>query len=189
MSYVVTIEGSPCGSPRSAALLDYTNHLVRRCGAQAKAIPVRNLPAEDLLHARIGSEAIQNARALIDRGEGVIVMTPIRKSSYTGVLKAFLDLLPQDALAGKTVLPVATGGSCGHLLALDYALKPVLAALGACSVLRGVYITDSQIQFAHGGAVILDEDVDLRLKGALDELVAAIRTPAGPELVEDGYGI
>ncbi len=61
----------------------------------------------------------------------VVVATPIYKAAYTGGLKALFDILPQSALRGKTVLPLATGGSPAHLLAIDYALKPVLSALGA----------------------------------------------------------
>ena len=34
-----------------------------------------------------------------------------------------------EALSHKVVLPIATGGSIAHMLAVDYALKPVLAAL------------------------------------------------------------
>lgn len=45
------------------------------------------------------------------------------------MLKVFLDLLPQFALQGKLVLPMATGGSPNHMLALDYALRPVLLGL------------------------------------------------------------
>jgi len=73
-----------------------------------------------------------------------LVATPIYKAAYSGLLKSFLDLLPQDGLRGKTVLPLATGGSTAHLLALDYALKPVLGALGARHILDSVYATDAQ---------------------------------------------
>ncbi|MDQ0896682.1 NAD(P)H-dependent oxidoreductase [Paenibacillus sp. V4I7] len=62
------------------------------------------------------------------------------EASYTGVLKAFLDLLPQKGLECKVVLPLAVGGTISHLLAIDYALKPVLSALGARNILQGVYV-------------------------------------------------
>ena len=57
-----------------------------------------------------------------------------------------LDLLDEKALAGKVVLPIATGGSPAHLLALEYGLKPVLSALGARHILAGVYATDKQVR-------------------------------------------
>ena len=43
------------------------------------------------------------------------------------------------------VLPLATGGTVAHLLAVDYALKPVLNALKAQEILHGVFADDSQV--------------------------------------------
>ncbi len=55
-------------------------------------------------------------------------------------LKTLLDLLPERALQGKVVLPLATCGcTLAHLLAVDHALKPVLSALKAQEILHGVF--------------------------------------------------
>ena len=64
--------------------------------------------------------------AQVANAQLIVVATPVYKAAYSGLLKVFLDLLPQTALAGKTVLPLATGGSPHHMLALDCALRPVL---------------------------------------------------------------
>ena len=96
------------------------------------------------------------AVASVHAADVVVVATPIYKAAYSGLLKTFLDLLPQDALRGKTVLPLATGGSAAHLLALDYALKPVLAALGARDILDGVFATDAQLVRAEAGRLRAD---------------------------------
>lgn len=50
----------------------------------------------------------------------MVFATPIYKAAYSSVLTAFFDILPQHALAGKSVLPLATGGSAHHMLAVDY---------------------------------------------------------------------
>ena len=76
----------------------------------------------------------------------MLISTPVYKASFAGGLKAVLDLLDEKALAGKVVLPIATGGSPAHLLALEYGLKPVLSALGARHILAGVYATDKQVR-------------------------------------------
>ena len=75
----------------------------------------------------------------------MVVATPIYKASFSGALKTLLDLLPERALDGKVVLPLATGGTVAHLLAVDYALKPVLNALKAQEILHGVFADDSQV--------------------------------------------
>ncbi|MBV8882973.1 MAG: NAD(P)H-dependent oxidoreductase, partial [Chroococcidiopsidaceae cyanobacterium CP_BM_RX_35] len=97
------------------------------------------------------------------------------KAAYTGLLKAFLDLLPQEALRGKAVLPIATGGTIAHLLAIDYALKPVLSELKARHVLGGVYALDKQLQLQADGSLLVDEEIDQRLKHSLRDLVEAVQ--------------
>jgi len=103
--------------------------------------------------------------------QGVLIATPIYKAAYSGQLKLFLDGLPPDALRDKPVLAIATGGSPGHLLAIDYALKPVLSALGARTIVDAVYATDSQLRpdgdkgFSADGALLerLDQSLELLL--------------------------
>jgi FMN reductase len=78
----------------------------------------------------------------------------VYKAAYTGLLKSFLDLLPQYALAGKTVLPLVTGGTPAHVLTVDYALRPVLASMGA-HVGQGYFLLDQLISVGSGaGATI-----------------------------------
>jgi FMN reductase len=81
----------------------------------------------------------------VAEADAIVIATPVYKASYTGILKAFLDLLPQDGLKDKLVLPLATGGSQSHLLALDYALRPVLQALDARQVFTSIYATSQQL--------------------------------------------
>jgi FMN reductase len=114
-------------------------------GHRTVALQVRELPAQALLRADAMDPAIAHAVARVRDAEAIVVGTPIYKASFSGVLKAFLDLLPQDGLAHKLVLPLATGGSQSHMLALDYALRPVLASLAPRHVLPGIYATPEQL--------------------------------------------
>lgn len=105
----------------------------------------------------------------------MIVGSPVYKASFSGVLKAYLDLLPQKALAGKPVLPLFIGGSIAHLLAIDYALKPVLSALGARYQFGGVYAVESQVARLPEGRFRLDEELAGRLSQAVFDLSSVIR--------------
>ena len=82
-----------------------------------------------------------------------------------------MDLLPQTALKGKAVLPLATGGSPHHMLALDYALRPVLQSLGARHILPGVYATDAQVTLTPEDAYVIQPDIEARLDEAVSTLV------------------
>ena len=79
-------------------------------------------------------------------------------------------MLPQRPLDGKLVLPIATGGSPAHLLAIDYALGPLLSALGAHHTLQGVYIVESQVTY-DARTIQLDPAAEERLNAALQHLV------------------
>jgi FMN reductase len=167
---VITIAGSPSSSSRSAAVLEYARQVIARHGIRTRALNIRDLPPEDLIYGRVDSPAILEWVTLLNQARVVIIATPVYKAAYSGVLKAFLDLLPQQVLAGKLVLPIATGGSPAHMLAIDYALRPVIAALGAQHILQGVYIIDSQIQLGNG-LIQLDPTIELRLDSALQYLI------------------
>jgi FMN reductase len=172
MPDVIAIGGSPSLYSKSSALLGYTRHFLETQGLSTELIEVRELPAEALLLAQVDNPVIQSRLRLVAQASAVIVATPVYKAAYSGILKAFLDLLPQNALAHKIVLPLATGGSAAHTLAIDYALKPVLAALGARQFLNGVYFTDSQIQTnANFQDFQLQAEAEERLHSSLQELV------------------
>jgi FMN reductase len=86
----------------------------------------------------------------------VVVSTPIYRATYSGLLKVFFDLLPQDALAGRVAIPIATGGGPGHVLAVDHGLRPLLASVGALVTATGVYGTDAQFRDGAPDAELVD---------------------------------
>lgn len=186
MANILAIAGSPSHPSRTYGILEYATQLLQQQGLQTDILSARDLPAEDLVFGRYDSPALEQPKALLEKADGVIIATPIYKAAYTGLLKAFLDLLPQKALLGKVVLPIATGGTLAHLLVIDYALKPVLSELGARHLLGGVYAVDKQIQRQADGSVQLDEEIEQRLKHSLNDFVLALnRSPAvAKELVQ-----
>lgn len=169
MADILMIGGSPSRAGKSAAILAYTQSALMAKGWAVDTILVRDLPAEALLHARLDNPEIVAAHAKVEQARAVIVATPIYKAAYSGILKTFLDLLPQNALAGRVVLPLATGGSPAHLLVIDYALKPVLGALGATHILRGVYLLDTLVQLGEDGGFQMEAALEQRLTEALNE--------------------
>ena len=170
MSDLLTIAGSPSYPSRSAAVLTHIRALAASRGLRTDAIHVRDLDATELVTARFDGPSIRDSVARVQAARTVVIATPVYKASYAGVLKAFLDLLPQDGLAGKVVFPIATGGSPAHLLAIDYALKPVLYALGAQHILSGLYIQDAQVQYTNGSDFRLDAAIEKRLLSTLETL-------------------
>jgi FMN reductase len=160
---VLTLSGSPSPNSRSARLLDHAAAQLRSRGLATRRIAVRELPADALLGARLDDATLAAAIAEVAQAQAIVLATPVYKAAYSGLLKSFLDLLPQDGLSGKLVLPLATGGSQAHLLALDYALRPVLAALGAHHVLGSIYGTDAEIGSTPDGGLKLAAELERRI--------------------------
>lgn len=175
---IVTITGSPSIQSRSSHLLAEATRLLHGDGISVAAITLRDLPSEDLLYANVKSPVLQAAIGLVENATGIIIATPVYKAAYSGLLKTFLDILPQYGFAGKIVLPIVTGGSPAHMLAMDYALKPVLSALGARFVLNGVYATDSQVQIHDDGSLGLDDEIVLRLEDGLQRFSDSLKWSA-----------
>jgi FMN reductase len=183
---VVTIAGSPATPSRCAAALSTARELLERRGLTTADVNLRDLPPEALLWAGFQDPSVRRATSIVGQARAIVVATPVYKAAYSGLLKTFLDLLPADALAGKGVLPIATAGSLAHCLVLEYALKPVLSALGAASFLPGVCLVDTDFVYGGDGLARLETAAGGRLAAALDALEDDVRGRRGraTELLE-----
>ena len=173
---ILLLAGSPSTPSRSGRLLHHAGQRLALLGHASRRLQVRDLPAEALLKADFRDEGIVAAAAEVAQAQALVIATPVYKAAYSGVLKAFLDLLPQDGLKGKLVLPLATGGSQSHMLALDYALRPVLSSLGARHVLPSIYATDAQVLWSEEHGLQLDADIAARIADGVERLAASLLT-------------
>lgn len=176
---LLALAGSPSLRSRSSALLHHAVERLQAKGRVVDALSLLDIPAQDLVQGHYAGEGAVALRARVSQADAVLISTPVYKASFAGGLKAVLDLLDEKALAGKVVLPIATGGSPAHLLALEYALKPVLSALGARHILAGVYATDKQVRLEEEGAVSIDAEVRLRLDESIERLAELTGSPSG----------
>ena len=183
MAVIATISSSPSHSSRTDAVLSDIARQLQRAGHVVVPIVLRDLPAGPLLRGDAHDPEVARAVAALDAADAVVVSTPVYKAAYGGLLKTFLDLLPQFALRGKVVLPVATGGTSAHVLVVDYALRPVLASLSPSAITPGWFVLADQVTLLDGGEVLLDEAAQRPLR----EVTAVfLDTVAGRSLVNAG---
>jgi len=168
---VLLIAGSPSEHSRTAAVLEAVGQRLETRGALVNRLRVRDLSPQALLLADYGHRSISQAVGEVARAQVIVVATPVYKAAYSGLLKVFLDVLPQDGFKGKTILPLATGGSPHHMLALDYSLRPVLQSLGAKNILPGIYATDAQVTPNGEGHYAVNIDIGERLDDAVNVLI------------------
>lgn len=178
MPTVLSVAGSPSSTSRTARLLRHLDAWLVDQGHEVIPLDVRTLPAEALFGADPGHPAIARVAALFQQADGVMIGTPIYKAAYSGMLKSLLDLLPQYGLADKVVLPLATGGSKAHVLAIDYALRPVLSAMGAAHIVPGWFTLDSEILIGEDDTLTLAPPAAEALKQVVDQFSAALSRAA-----------
>lgn len=98
-----------------------------------EVVDVRDV-AHDLTNNVLTGFASPDLQVRIDaitEADAVVVATPVYAASYSGLFKMLVDVLPKDALRDTPVLLGATGGTARHSLAIDHALRPLFAHLGA----------------------------------------------------------
>lgn len=162
MTKTVIINGANARTSRVNSIQQHIQESLE----EVEAIEVFALPAEDLITANFASEAIRIANGKVEQADVVVILTPVYKAAYSGILKTYLDLIPQKGFEDKHIIPIAVAGTPHHLLAIDYALKPVLSALGATSISQGVFIVDKQIERTAQGFTI-EEDIKARINQQL----------------------
>jgi FMN reductase len=150
---------------------------------QVEVIELRE-HAQDLTNNLLTGFASPRLQAAIDAvvgADGLIAVTPIFSASYSGLFKVFFDVVERDGLAAQPTLIAATGGTGRHSLALEHALRPLFAYLGAATVPTAVYAAPED--WGAGDAAV-DSLAD-RIERAARELASAIvsrgpRRPAEP---------
>jgi FMN reductase len=175
---VLLLGASPSSPSTTWRLQQLVGERLAELGHRTVALQVRELPAQALLRADLKDPAIVDALARVRDADAIVVGTPIYKASFSGVLKAFLDLLPQDGLAHKLVLPLATGGSQSHMLALDYALRPVLASLAPRHVLPGIYATPEQLPWDRESGLRPVPAIAARIAAGVEQLHGELQRAA-----------
>lgn len=165
----VLISGSPSLRSRSRIVLERAGERLRAAGFESALVDLAMLPADALLGRRT-DEKIHSAINTVLSAQIVVASSPVYRATYTGLLKVFFDLLPQDALVGKIAVPILTGAGPAHLLALDHGFRPLFASLGAVVVASGVYGSDPQFKDGRPEPAVLE-----RADRAVEEAVALAR--------------
>lgn len=137
--------------PSSTRLLaDRLTEAVRRDLDADATVDVQVVDLRDLGHDIVNnlitgfpSPALAAAIDAVTGADGLIAVTPIFSTSYSGLFKSFVDVIDPTALTDLPVLIGATGGTERHSLALDYAMRPLFTYLHAVVVPTAVYAASS----------------------------------------------
>jgi FMN reductase len=172
-SEVLFISGSPQPNSRSArvaqavaAKLDAADVRVRRYG-------LSDFESSDLLYARGDSRAALQYLEAVAGASAVIFSSPVYKATYSGGLKLLVDLIPPDALQGKTVLAIASARIGRHFQSVQRAFDDLYRFFDVGFVIPPVFVLDEQVRLDERG-LSCDASAEAAIERAATALLSAL---------------
>ncbi|WP_447924886.1 FMN reductase [Georgenia muralis] len=136
----IVVVSAGLGRPSSTRLLAdrLAGATVTELEARGVTATVETVELRDVAHEIVNTMltgfatgALAEVMDKVTRADGLVAVTPIFTTTYSGLFKSFVDVIDKDALVGMPVLLGATGGTARHSLALEYSVRPLLTYLRA----------------------------------------------------------
>ena len=191
MTFTVAVVSAGLSQPSSTRLLadriaEAVTSAVREAGGDVlvelvELRPLAHALADNLVTG-FPPPDLEAAITAVTSADALVAVTPIFAASYSGLFKTFFDVLDKDALVGKPTLLAATAGTARHSLALEHALRPLLAYLRAVVVPTAVFAATEDFGSTADGR--LGERIDraaAELAALLTGGPARARPSAGPK--------
>ena len=144
----IAVVSAGLGQPSSTRLLadrlaEATTSALAEQGVTAEVVTfeLRDL-AHEITNAMLTgfpTGDLREALATITGADGLVAVTPIFTTSYSGLFKSLVDIIDKDSLGDMPVLIGATGGTPRHSLATEYAIRPLFTYLHADVVTTSVF--------------------------------------------------
>jgi FMN reductase len=170
---VVLIAGSPQPESRSSRVLASLNERLVGAGIRSKTYGLNDFDASDLVFARSNAPAVQAYLADIQSASAVLFSTPVYKATYAGGLKLLLDLIPPEALRGRTVLAVATARVGRHFAGVQRAFEELYRFFDVGLAIPSVLLLDEQARL-EPPRVIFDSNAEIAIDKAATALLHAL---------------
>jgi FMN reductase len=154
---------------------------------EVEVIELRDL-AHDITNNLLTGFAAPKLQAAIDaltEADGLVAVTPIFTTSYSGLFKSFIDVIEPTSLTDLPVLMGATGGTERHSLALDYAMRPLFSYLHAVVTPTSVYAASSD--WGKGDSDAGSSALPDRISRGASELAALVRDSERSSRIVDPF--
>lgn len=154
--------------------------------ARVRTVELRD-HAHDIVNAMltgVPSPALAEVIEAVTAADGLIAVTPLFTTTYSGLFKSFVDVLDKDALVGLPVVIGATGGTARHSLALEYSIRPLFTYLRADVATTAVFAATDD--WAAGATSAEPSALPARIRRAGTELARTVAT-RGPRAPQDPF--
>ncbi|WP_223695172.1 FMN reductase [Leifsonia poae] len=188
----IAVVSAGLSQPSSSRLLAdrLAEATVRRLTERGVEVAVQTIELRDTakdvtnnLLAGFPSPALADVVETVTGADGLIVVSPIFTTSYSGMFKSFFDVIDPTALDGMPVLIGATGGTERHSLALEYAMRPMFTYLHGVVVPTSVYAASAD----WGSGADTVKALPDRIERAAGEFAALVSASDRSSLVKDPF--
>ncbi len=131
------------------------------------------------LYDGLASDKLDRAVRGVADADLVVLVAPGEGAAYSGLLPAFLDALPDGALAGKVVVPILAGADPVTLARFEGTLRRRLELAGASVALGELF--DAADEFTGTSA---DRVLEARVDRAVSEARLAVGRAESPEPIQ-----
>ncbi len=164
MSYFLAISGIPNKFSRNAFLLRWVARHLESSQVELRAAHAIDLePLSTVARSASLDALVRNARA-------ILLLTPVPKDDWGGLLTPLLRMLPKRAFEYKPLMLLATGAFVGDMLGLEKTLTPDLERLAGQLAIPSVHVGIKNWVFVGDQPPWLSTGTEVRLARALDQL-------------------
>jgi len=173
---VVFISGSPQNNSRSTRIARAVLDKLETAEVHVRAFGLSDFESTDLVYGRADNRAGQHYLETIKESAALILSTPVYKATYSGGLKLLVDLIPPDALRGKTVLAVASARVGRHFQSVQRAFEDLYRFFDVGFVIQPVFVLDEQLR-EHEGRTLFDDGAQTAIDRAATTLLSSLSAP------------
>ena len=173
---IVFISGSPQNNSRSARIARAVLDKLETAEVRVRTFGISDFESTDLLYGRADNRAGQHYLETIKESSALIFSTPVYKATYSGGLKLLIDVIPPDALRGKTALAVASARVGRHFQSVQRAFEDLYRFFDVGFVIQPVFVLDEQLR-EHEGRTLFDDAAQTSIDRAAATLLSSLHTP------------
>lgn len=180
-SQVVFISGSPQPQSRSARVAQALAERLDAADLRVRRYGLSDFESSDLVYARADGRVTQHYLQTVRSAAALVLSTPVYKATYSGGLKLLLDIIPPDALRGKTVLAIASARIGRHFQSVQRAFDDLYRFFDVGFVIPPVFVLDEQVQVNERG-LSCDPNAEAAIDRAATAVLSALFTPEHADL-------
>ncbi|MGC0363854.1 NAD(P)H-dependent FMN reductase/rhodanese-related sulfurtransferase [Rhodococcus sp. 27YEA15] len=173
VSLIALLVGSRSADSPARALAEFVAESLETSGHTTFLVDAAAVSATALLDGDTTDRTVDDLVTVADAADAVVVLSPVVKAGYSGTTRSLLELLPENAFAGKSVLALSAGTAPTGIDDNRRAIEPIIRSLSGDIVGPGVHVCVYDIT-RNACSVALDGAAHQMVEDALGHLQSGL---------------